>query len=113
MRLCVVAKFAAVVISAWTVARIDNRLYTTLIVTKVACRVFVVYKIVSTFVLVVTRSWPVRYFVFAFSAKHMRLSVVAKFAAVVISAWTVARVDNRLYTSLIVAKVICWVSIVN
>ena len=63
--------------------------------------------------LVISWSWAVRYFVFAFSAKHVRLSVVAKFAAVVVSAWTVARIDNRLYTTLIVTKVACRVFVVD
>ena len=45
-------------------------------------------------VYILTWTGTVRYFVYAFGAKHMRLCVIAKFAAVVISTRSVARVDN-------------------
>jgi hypothetical protein len=111
--LCVVAKHATVVVRARTVARICCNVRSACVALPLPCRIAIVDNVVSILVLVVARSRRVSYLVVTAYADLKILCVVAKHAAVVVRARTVARICCNVRSACVVLPLPCRIAIVD
>jgi hypothetical protein len=111
--LCVVAKHAAVVVRARTVVWVRNNVRSASVALPLPCWIAIVDYVVCILVLVVSWSRRVSYLVVTAYADLKTLCVVAKHAAVVVRARTVARICCNVRSASVALPLPCWIAIVD